>query len=198
MSLIFEQTRNPRFLYESICSSLFPEYYQKYFLLMYYLKIIYLHKIYKNSILQNKIKKKKTKNLCTEGIMILIKMFKEQINVPEYKSVISLPFCNTNMFVLHVGKVYSLQLLLQSKNRTLKCIHYAQYSAQVQKNARISFQKVACNHCLTVSHSPNLTLSSDMGATYLPICKLKLPLTAFQNGKGIHIQQIILQTLTLE
>lgn len=40
--------------------------------------------------------------------------------MPEYKSVISLLFCNTNMFVVHVDKVYSLQLLLQDKNSTLK------------------------------------------------------------------------------
>lgn len=56
-------------------------------------------------------------------------MFKGYIYVPEYKSVISLPFCNTNMFVVHVDKVYSLQLLLQGKKSALKCntlfiVHY--------------------------------------------------------------------------
>lgn len=57
----------------------------------------------------------KVKKLCTEGMILLIKMFKEYIYLPEYKSVISLPFCNTNIFVVHVDKVYSLQLLLQGK-----------------------------------------------------------------------------------
>lgn len=53
--------------------------------------------------------------------MLLMNMFKEPTYLPEYKSVISLPFCNANMFVGHVDKVYSLQLLLEGKNIALKC-----------------------------------------------------------------------------
>lgn len=53
--------------------------------------------------------------------MLLMNMFKESTYLPEYKSVISLPFCDANVFVWRVDKVYSLQLLLEGKNSTLKC-----------------------------------------------------------------------------
>lgn len=79
-------------------------------------------------------------------MMLLMNMFKESTYLPEYKSVISLRFCNANMFVGHVDKVYSLQLLLEGKNSTLKyntlCTKYSTY---IQENARTSFPKFPYN-----------------------------------------------------
>lgn len=53
--------------------------------------------------------------------MLLMNMLKESTYLPEYKSVISLPFCDANVFVGCVGRVCSLQLLLEGKNCALKC-----------------------------------------------------------------------------
>lgn len=109
----------------------------------------------------------KLKKLCTEGMMLLMKMFKEYIYLPEYKSVISLTFCN--MFVLHVDKVYSLQLLLQGKNSTLKCNTLCIAQQLFIGECQNIFSKIY-THLLTErdTHSPNLTLSSDMGICTAP------------------------------
>lgn len=96
--------------------------------------------------------------------MLLMKMFKEHIYLPQYKSIISLPFCNTNMFVMYVDKVYSLQLLLQGKNSSLKCDTLCIVLYLVIGECQNLFSKIYM-HLLTDrdTHSPNLTLTSDMG-----------------------------------
>lgn len=98
-----------------------------------------------------------------------MKMFKEYIYLPEYKSVISLPFCNTNIFVVHVDKVYSLQLLLQGKNSTLKCNTLCIVQYLVTGECQNFFSKIYI-HLLTErdAHSANLTLSFDMGVRAVP------------------------------
>jgi len=98
--------------------------------------------------------------------MLLVKMFKEYIYLPEYISVISLPFCNPNMFVVHVDKVYSLQLLLQGKNSSLKCNLLCIVPHLVIEECQNFFSKIYI-HLLTDrdTHSPNLSLPSDTGVT---------------------------------
>lgn len=89
--------------------------------------------------------------------------------LPEYKLVISLPFCNTNMVVVHVDKVCSLQLLLQGKNSTLKCNTLCIVLYLVIGECQNFFLKIYI-HLLTDrdTHSLNLTLASDMGVCAVP------------------------------
>lgn len=101
--------------------------------------------------------------------MLLMKMFKGYLYLPEYKSVISLPFCNTNMFVVHVDIVYSLQLLLQGKNSALKCNTLCIVYYLVIGKCQNFFSKI---YILLLTerdtHSSNLTLSSAMGICPVP------------------------------
>lgn len=112
--------------------------------------------------------------------MLLVKMFKEYTYLPEYKSVISLPFCNANMFVGHADKVCSLQLLLDGKNSTLKCNTLCTVQHLVVGECQNFFSKISVQ-LLTErdTHSPNLALASGgsicTGTTPLPNYKLKLP-----------------------
>lgn len=102
-------------------------------------------------------------------MMLLMKMFKEYIYLPECKSVISLPFCNTNMFVVHVDKVCSLQLILQGKNSTLKCNMLCMLQYLVIGECQNYFSKIYI-HLLAErdTHSPYLTLSPAMGVCTMP------------------------------
>lgn len=101
--------------------------------------------------------------------MLLMNMFKESTYLPAYKPVISPPFCNANMFVGHVDKVYSLQLLLEGKNSTLKCNTLCIVLYLVTGEFQNFFSKISMQ-LLTErdKHGPNPKLTSGGGICTAP------------------------------